>query len=184
MAKRITIAVLFLLFRPGPPAAHSTTLAQMNLRELALHAVYVARVRCRNTTTSADSNLVWTLTTFEVTEAWKGEPPPRFTIRLPGGEAAGRRVAVEGAPRFAIGEEVVLFLEPARGSYMNIVSWAQGTFRVRRNPHTGTEEAMQDTAGLSLQEPQAGKFSEGSRRSFTLAQLRSAVARAVAESGR
>ena len=67
---------------------------------------------------------------------------------------------------------------------MNIVSWAQGTFRVRRNPRTGIQEATQDTAGVQMLDRESGRSSEGARRSLTLTHLRAAVARAVEESPR
>ena len=178
------VAALFLLLRPGLPGAQCTTFARMDLREMAARAAYVARVRCVATTNWADASLVWTLTTFEVAEAWKGDPPARFTVRLPGGEAAGLRATVEGAPRFTVGEEDVLFLEPGRERQMNIVSWAQGTFRVHRNAHTGVEEAIQDTAGVQVLDPGSGKSWEGARRATSLAHLRATVARALAEAAR
>ncbi|HKO05615.1 MAG TPA: hypothetical protein VJW51_12740 [Candidatus Acidoferrales bacterium] len=184
LSRRMAAAALFALLWPGVPATQSTTLARMELRELALRAPYVARVRCVQAVSWADASLVWSLTSFEVIEAWKGNPPPKFTVRLPGGESAGKRVTVEGAPRFAVGEDAVLFLEPERGLQLNIVSWAQGTFRIRRNPRTGAEEATQDTAGLQILDARTGKSSEGERRRLTVAQLRAGVARAVAESKR
>jgi len=181
---RLALAALFTLLWPGLPGTQSTTLARMDLRELALRAAYVARVRCVNASSAADAGRVWTETTFEVTEAWKGDPPAKFTVRLPGGEIAGRRVMVEGAPRFAVGEQAVLFLGVGRGRQINIVSWAQGTFRIRRNPRTGAEEAAQDTAGLLVLDPRSGQWSQGERRRLPLAQLRARVARAIAESAR
>jgi len=173
------LTALLVLFWPGPPGAQPTTFARMDLQELAARATYVARVRCTDTTARWDSGLVWTVTALEVIEAWKGRPPATFLVRLPGGERAGWRVAVEGAPRFVVGEEAVLFLEIGKGQQMNIVSWAQGTFRIRRNARTGGEEAMQDTAGVRVLDAASGKFSEGAPRPFTLAGLRAAVTRAL-----
>jgi len=182
--RRLALVALFALLWPGLPRIQSTSLARMDLRELALRAVYVARVRCVNAMSSGDTGHVWTETTFEVTEAWKGDPPAEFTVRLPGGEAAGRRVMVEGAPRFAVGEQAVLFLGIGKGRQMNILSWVQGTFRIRRNPRTGAEEATQDTAGLLELDPRTGQWSQGEQRRLPLAQLRARVARDIAESAR
>ena len=181
---RLALAALLALLWPGLPRTQSTTLARMDLKELSQRAAVIARVRCVKAVSWVDLSLVWTLTAFELTEAWKGNPPAKFTVRLPGGEAAGRRVTVEGAPRFVAGEEAVLFLEPDRGGQMNIVSWAQGTFRIRRNPRTGAEEAMQDTAGLLVLDARTGLWSQGEQRRLPLVQLRARVARAIAESAR
>jgi len=181
---RLAASALVALLAPGLAPATATTLARMSVQELAQQATYVARVRCAKTASVADENLVWTLTRFDVIETWKGSPPSPFILRLPGGEAAGLRVAVEGAPRFSVGEEVVLFVTADRGRQMNIVSWAQGTFRIRQNPRTGVEEAVQDTAGLQILDANSGRRSTGGRRQFPLAELRTAVSRAVREGAR
>ncbi|HXZ19918.1 MAG TPA: hypothetical protein VEG63_08205 [Candidatus Acidoferrales bacterium] len=163
------------------PQARATTLARMSVRELTQQSTYVARVRCVSVVSVADFGLVWTLTTFEVAQPWKGNPPPRFTVRLPGGEAAGVRVSVEGAPRFTVGEDLVLFLTADRGRLMNIVSWAQGTFRIRKNPRTRLEEAVQDTAGLEILDAHSGRAAQGGRRELPLAVLRASVLAAARE---
>ena len=182
--RRLALAALLALVGPGLPRSGSTTLARMDLRELAVRAAYVARVRCTNAVSSSDAGHVWTNTTFEVTEAWKGSPPAEFTVRLPGGSAAGLRVMVEGAPRFAVGEQAVLFLATGKGRQLSIVSWAQGTFRILRNPRTGAEEAMQDTAGLEVLDPRTGLWSQGGQRRISLSQLRARVAQAITEAAR
>lgn len=168
----------------GLTQLHATTLARMDLRELARQSAYIARARCVNTTGQSSSRLIWTLSTFVVTEAWKGNPPSPFTIRLPGGEAAGRRVTVEGAPQFAVGEEVVLFLSTDTGRQMTIVSWAQGTFRIHRNPRTGAMDAVQDTAGLQVLDTRSGAWSPGERRQIPLTELRARVASALQDGAR
>jgi len=183
-AQRLISAALFATLSLCMPMARATTLARMDVRALAQHSAYVARVRCVQVATVTDANLVWTLSTFELTEPWKGNPPPRFAVRMPGGQAAGLRVTVEGAPRFAAGEDVVLFLTEDRAHHMNIVSWAQGTFRIRKNPRTAVERAVQDTAGLHLLDPHSGARAEGERRQLSLAALRASVARALEETAR
>jgi len=183
-APRCAAAAILALGALCLPHARATTLARMNVRELAQQSTYIARVRCVNVVSTADTNLVWTISTFEVAKVWKGSPPPRFTVRLPGGVAAGLRVRVEGAPQFSLGEDVVLFLTEDRGRQMNIVSWAQGTFRIRKNPRTGVELAVQDTAGLHLFDARSGARTEGEQRQLSLASLRATVSRALLEAAR
>jgi hypothetical protein len=180
----LAAAVLSAIFWLGLPSAQSTTLARMDLHDLTTRATYVARVRAVSIASQVEAGSVSTFTTFEVLETWKGNPPPKFTLRLPGGEAAGLRVNVEGAPRFARGEEAVLFLETQRSGQMSIVSWAQGTFRIRASPGIGAPEAIQDTAGLQLLNRDSAQLSPGGRRWLPLALLRAQVARALAESHR
>ncbi len=179
----VAAALLPLLALSTNPSS-ATTLVRMSVRELARQSTYVARVRCAQVTSQAEGNLVWTLTAFQVLDAWKGSPPPRFTVRLPGGEAAGLRVTVEGAPRFAVGEDVVLFLSADRGRQMNIVSWAQGTFRIRKNPRSGMDEAVQDTTGLQVLDARSAASAEGGSRRIPLATLRASVLDALREDPR
>jgi hypothetical protein len=177
-------AILLALLPAGRAQLHATTLARMDVRELARQSAYIARARCMNTASQSAAGQVWTLSTFVVTEAWKGNPPSPFTVRLPGGQAAGLRVTVEGAPRFAAGEDVVLFLTPDSSRGMSIISWAQGTFRVRRNPRTGDAVVVQDTAGLQVLDTRSGSWSPGERRQLPLAELRARVTRALQEPAR
>lgn len=177
-------AALLPLLALSPNPSCATTLVRMSVRELAQQSTYVARVRCVSVVSMSDLGLVWTLTTFEVAQAWKGNPPPRFTVRLPGGEAAGVRVTVEGAPRFRVGEDVVLFLTADRGRLMNIVSWAQGTFRIRKNPLTKIEEAVQDTSGLRVLDAHSTAAVQGGRRQLPLEVLHANVVEAVQQAVR
>ena len=177
--QRVTAPALLALAVLCLPHARATTLARMNLRELVQQSTYIARVRCVKTASVADPNMVWTVTTFEVTESWKGNPPLNFTVRLPGGDAAGLRVLVAGAPRFSVGEDVVLFLFDDRAHRLNILSWAQGTFRIRKDPRTAVELAIQDTAGLQVLDLRSGTRAEGERRQLSLPVLRATVARVL-----
>ncbi len=150
----------------------------MDVRELTRQATYVARVRCVSVQSTMDLGMVWTLSTFEVAEAWKGEPPSRFTVRLPGGESGGQRMSVAGAPRFTEGEEVVLFFTEDRGRQMNIVGWAQGTFRIRKSRRTGIEKVLQESARMQAPAVRQDDSADEERRRIPLATLRGMVERA------
>lgn len=177
-------AALLALFCSAPALLRATTLARMDLPQLARESTFIARARCVRVASRAGSGMVWTFSTFVVTEAWKGNPPSPFIVRMPGGKAAGLRVSVEGAPRFAVGEDVVLFLSGPAAPTTTILSWAQGTFRIRRNPRTGAEEAVQNTAGLRVFDSRSGAWSPGERRQGTLAALRARVAAALQDAAR
>ena len=74
-----------------------------------------------------------------VASAWKGDPGKRVTITVPGGEVGDQGVWVDGAPTFADGEEVVVFLA-RRGPGWNVNGLALGKYRVegdRARPELG-----------------------------------------------
>ena len=65
-----------------------------------------------------------------VDEVWKGIPESdRVTVRVLGGTVGTVRLEVDGAPQFAAGEEVVLFLRRTDGAY---TPWGMvfGKFRI------------------------------------------------------
>ena len=180
LARAAAVVLLGLLSLPGA-ALRATTLARMELKDLVRQSTYIVRARCLATSFLTSSTQVWTLSTFTVTETWKGNLSSPFVVRLPGGELGGLRVAVEGAPRFTPREDVVLFLIPNASGQMNVVGWLQGTFRIRRNLRTGAPSAVQDTAGLRLFSPRSGNSSFGALRQFSLADLRARVASVLEE---
>lgn len=172
-------ALLLSLLAPPPSTLRATSLARMDLADLVRQSTYVVRARCTGVAGQSFSGQVWTRSTFTVTEAWKGDPPSPFTVRLPGGDAAGLRVTVDGAPRFRPGEDVVLFLFARAAGHFTVVGWAQGTFRIRTDSRTGAAQATQDTAGIQLLDARSGSWSPGFRRQIPLADLRARVSAAL-----
>jgi hypothetical protein len=182
LERGLALAIWILLLGPAWSPAQATTIARMDLGQLTAHAAAVARVRCLSSASRLEAGSVWTVSTFEVVEVWKGRLAATIVVRLPGGRASGLHVRVEGAPRFVPGEEEVLFLEPALGGEMTITSWAQGTFRIRRSAPAGDEVVTQDTAGMRILDPVTGNWSSGGIERLPLTRLRDRVAEAVRRS--
>ena len=119
----------------------ATTLLWMSVAQMAQRAPLIVRARCLANSAGWDAGEIWTLTSFDVVEVWRGAASGRITVRLLGGTAGNLTSSVSGVPRFRPGEEVVLFLEPTpRGDY-SVLSWEQGTFRLRRD-HVTNEEIV------------------------------------------
>jgi hypothetical protein len=149
--KRSVLFTLFLLICGGLAlAARATTLARMSVAQMTAAAQVVARVRCVSNATRWESGEIWTITTFDVLDVWKGPAPPQVSVRLLGGRAGHLVSTVPGMPRFVPGAQAVLFLEPTRAGDFSLTSWGQGTFRIRREPSSGREIAVQDAAGATL----------------------------------
>ena len=158
--------------------ANATTMVRMDLDQLTAAASTVARVRCLSNEWRVEEGTAWTITTFEVLETLKGSAPHRITVRLVGGRSGNLRVRVEGVPRFEIGEEAYLFLEPNRAGELTVTSWAQGTFRVHR-PSPRVELVTQDTGGVSMFDPQTKQYRAGGVRNLPLAEFKQRVSEAV-----
>ena len=167
----------------------ATTIEKMSLDRMTQLAPIIVHARCVGSSTAWDAGDIWTFTTFEVLETWKaasgGPIPSRITVRLLGGAVGALTSHVSGVPRFRPGEEVVLFLEPSSRGDFSVVSWQQGTFRIRRNQLTGTETATvtQDTAAFATFDPKTRRFEATGIRNVSLVSFRQRIATAAASGG-
>jgi hypothetical protein len=164
------------------PTACATTLARLNVDDLARASDAVARVRCTGAESRWENGSIWTVTTFGVVETWKGNLASEIAVSLPGGRAGHLTATVDGAPRFRPGEEAVVFLEKARAGGFTVAGWVEGTFRIARDPRTRVETVTQDSSAFAVFDAATRTFrAEGIRR-MPLDEFRSRVAAAVARS--
>jgi hypothetical protein len=164
--------------------ATATTMEKLSVEKMAELANTVVRAKCVSTSTRWDGGDIWTFTSFEVAETWKGSATSQTTVRLLGGTVGSLTSTVTGVPRFRAGEEVILFLEPTKRGDFTVVSWQQGTFRVVRNLRTGLEIVTQDTAAFETFDPQTRAFKSTGIHNVPLEEFRARVKAAVAESAR
>ncbi|MGB6431861.1 MAG: hypothetical protein WBF06_14850 [Candidatus Acidiferrales bacterium] len=185
VARATERAALLLLFAfAGAAGARATTLARMTLGQLASAAQVIARVRCTGTASRREEGSIWTFTDFSVEEAFKGAPDAQLTIRLPGGRDGHLVETVEGAPRFAAGEDAIVFFERTRGGDWSISAWAEGTFRIARDPETRRETITQDSSGMAVFDPATRTFrAEGIAR-MPIAEFVTSLDAAIARGGR
>lgn len=150
----LTLSLILVMFH----SALATTFRYMTFAELVTRAHAVIRARSLSSESRWERGEIWTFTNFETTDALKGTVPRLVTVRTLGGQAGHLRSIVEGAPQFYAGEEVYLFLAPASGERYQIVGWAQGTFRIRTEEHSGQETVTQDSSELAILDPATQKF--------------------------
>ena len=156
-----------------------TTLAHMSVAKLTHVSRLILRARCLENSTAWDAGEIWTFTTYEPTEVWKGSAPPRVSVRLLGGRIGNLTSNVSGVPRFHAGEDVVLFLTPTTLGDFSVVSWVQGTFRIHHDQRTGEDTVAQDSASFETFDPLARKFAASGIHDLSLQELRSQVAAAL-----
>jgi hypothetical protein len=78
-------------------AARATTLMRMPVEKMARTAEVVVRARCVANVTGWDAGEIWTVTTFQIEETWKGAPGVVITVGRQGGKPdldSGRRAAI------------------------------------------------------------------------------------------
>lgn len=139
-------------------AAGSTTIERMSIQRLAQAAPVIVRARCTGTSVVYAGGEIWTLTSLDVEEVWRGVAPAQITVRLLGGRWGDITSHVSGVPQFQPGEDVVLFLAPASRGEFSVVSWEQGTFRIRRGGSGGKSYVTQDTASFATFDPGTRTF--------------------------
>jgi hypothetical protein len=164
---RVSFALLLLAVSLAPSAATATTLARMSVTQMSQAAPVIVRARCLDNSTRWDAGEIWTFTTFAVEEVWKGSASAQITVQLLGGTAGNVTSTVAGIPRFRPGEIVFLFLE--------LTSWQQGTFRVRRDASSNQENVTQDTASFATFDSASRRFEIGGIRELSLDALRQQV---------
>ena len=163
-------------------AIFATTLAKLSLEQLAAGSAAVARVRCLRVVSRWEGGAIWTLATLEVVETMQGNLPGQITVRLPGGRVGHLTAKVDGAPRFAPGNEAVVFLQPTRAGEFTVAGWVEGTFRILRDALTGAETVTQDSSAFAVFDAATRSFRPSGIRRMPMEEFRARLAGAVAHS--
>ncbi len=175
----ISAAIWLVLLSLLGADAGATTLQRMSLAQMARAAPLIVRARCVANSVALDTGEIWTFTSFEVEETWRGNAPPQVTVRLLGGRLGAVTSHVAGIPQFRPGEDVVLFLEPTKRGDLSVVSWEQGTFRVRLSSGPGQAYVTQDTASFATFDPATRRFQAAGIRHMPLDAFRARVEAAL-----
>lgn len=147
-------------------AARATTLVDPGIEGLARHSerVVVARVTGQSVWAerAGASTRIFTDTTLTVSQTlWGPVDVAPLTLRQPGGTAWLAGVAhhhrVDGAARFAPGEQVLVFLERAGDGRLVVTGMELGKFTLSPDPATGemiaTRAAGHDATAHTLSPP-------------------------------
>lgn len=179
----VVAAFAFVLGARLPPNVSATTIARMSIEKMARTTPLIVRARCVGNSTRWDSGEIWTFTNFQIEETWRGATAASIAVRLLGGRVGNLTSTVSGVPRFQPGEEVILFLEPTGRGDFSIVSWAQGTLRILRDPRTAQELVTQDSASVETFNPATRRFEAQGIRNLVIGELRARIKAALRDSG-
>lgn len=124
----LTVAVLSLL----TAATHATVLVPADLAELSRDARAIARgqvVRIDAQWTE-DRRTVETIVTLAAERYLKGDLGGVLRFRVPGGTLGRYRNVVIGAPRFSVGDRVIVFLGANGPQVPYVLGLSQGVYRI------------------------------------------------------
>ena len=118
-------------------AAHSTTVIAPSFEELVRQAdlIFQGKVTAVTSQWSGEGaqRIIVSYVTLSVEDSLKGTPGPSYTIRMLGGTVDGQTVAVADAPKFAVGDRDILFVEHNGSQFIPLVGIMHGRFRVERD---------------------------------------------------
>ncbi len=85
--------------------------------------------------------------TFKVDDPVKGNPGATYTIRMLGGTVDGETMEVSDAPKFAVGDRDILFVEHNGQQFIPLVGIMHGRFHVQHDDQTGRDIVAGDHSG-------------------------------------
>lgn len=124
------LLLLLALLVASPALAAQAVALSVEALASSTDSVVRGRVLQRSATTSEDGRRVFTLVDVEVSDTWRGSAPRTVRVIVPGGVVGNIGQRVEGAPAFAEGEEVVVFLHRAEAGGFRVAGLAQGKYSV------------------------------------------------------
>ena len=129
------VAAVILVLSVGLSTAGATTVLPVDFDEMVARAHTVVRgrvvdVRAHMTT---GRRSIESVVTLEVIDAVKGSAAREVVFRVPGGQVGRYRRITVGAPEFARGDEVVVFLAGAFPVIPMPYGLSQGVYRIGRD---------------------------------------------------
>ena len=111
--------------------------AEINALVADAQAIVHGRVVRLQGRASGDGLGIETLVTIDAESYLKGDLGREVTFVVVGGQFGRYRSVVSGAPQFAEGQEVVLFLGAKAPALPHVIRMSQGAFRVSVDPRSG-----------------------------------------------
>lgn len=76
---------------------------------------------------------------LEVKEVIAGKPPVPLVLEILGGMSGGRELSITGVPKFAVGEESILFVQGNGRQIFPLVRLAHGVYPIAKDAASGRE---------------------------------------------
>jgi hypothetical protein len=129
VTRRVVTALLILFFNVD---AGTTVVVPADVAELSRESDAIVRGRIvgLDARWTDDGRSIETIVTLDAETYLKGGWGQRTQFRVPGGQLGRYRRIVVGAPQFAPGQRVIVFLGAGSGSVPYLLGFGQGVFRV------------------------------------------------------
>lgn len=163
MIQKVLLLMLVLMLVLVPVRVGATVLVPAEMSELAQEAGAIVRgvVSAAVPRWSEDRRSIVTVVTLDAEESLKGSLGDRVQFVVPGGVLGRYRNIVVGAPEFAVGQHVVVFLGWHGPSYPYLLGLGQGVYRVEQDRVRG--HAPGAPTSLALFEQRVREFAGTAR---------------------
>ena len=140
---------IFIGLAAVPKDAQATSLMDMTTEDMVDASDLVLRGTVSETWTEVgDHGRIWTRAQVDVAEMYKGDEAIRtVVVDQLGGHHAGMTMHIEGATRFSVGEEIVIFLDELQSGRICPLGMFTGKWTVRIDPYTQSEIVQRFTVG-------------------------------------
>lgn len=154
--------------------ARAATLIHMTLEEMAERSSAILRGRCVRVYSqwNPQHTDIYTHSVFRVERYYRGLLGMELEIVEPGGAVDGWESVYPGIPRFAVGEEAVLFLWTGRSGRHQVIGYGQGVFRLTTDGKT-----VQSLGDEPVIEPDSHAGHEVRRLEFKLSEMEALLVR-------
>jgi len=135
------------------PAAFATTVTAPDFDSLVSQADYVVRTVVKSVNSEwqvegANRSIV-TKIELTVSEVIKGDPPSPLVLEILGGTIGNTTMAVDGVPKFKVGDEDILFIHGNGQQFSPLVGLMYGRYPIVRDSVSG-EEIVLRSNGIPL----------------------------------
>ena len=133
-------------------AAQATIVPRLSLEQLAAQSDLVVHgtVVRRWADWGPSRKFIWTHHEVRLVDVLKGRAALSLVVSEPGGEIGDIGMAIAGAPRYHVGQELVLFLERTPIGYLRSSGWGQGNFSVIESPTSESKTVRSAHGGATL----------------------------------
>lgn len=145
----------------GPLLVRATTVVPPEFSQLVNESDYIVRAVVKSVTAEWRENQggrhIFTFVELEVREVIAGTPPQPLILQMLGGKVGGEEMTVSGAPKFAVGDEDVLFIQGNGRNISPLFAIMHGRYRIMKEKGRDREYVtrsnrvpLQDTAEVAL----------------------------------
>lgn len=135
----LAAAVVLLLAVP----AHATTVVPPTFTKLVGQADYIVRAVVKSVNSemrgTGAGRHITTLVELDVREVVAGTPPAHVVLEMLGGKVGEEEMRVDGAPKFTVGDEDILFIHGNGRQFNPLVALMYGRYPILQEAGTGRE---------------------------------------------